>query len=338
MGGDKAPDVNIKGALLALAKETNLKLLLVGPQATIRHELKKHGGKESDRLSIIHAEETISMEDHGASVIRKKKKSSIHVGLNLVKESIADGFISAGNSGAVMAGAALILGRVAEVERPAILVRLPTVEGFVIILDAGANVDCRGHHLVQFAEMGHVYAEVIERIERPKIGILSNGSEAHKGNDLTREADALIRKMGGLNYIGYVEGHDIFRKTADVVVADGFVGNVILKGTEGLADTAFDWFRTEIKKDWIGLLGVVLMRNIFKKFKEKFDYQPYGAAPLLGVNGMVMISHGGSTDIAIRNGILTAKHGVEQNFTAKIKEQLEKVQLNMTATENNTPS
>lgn len=324
MGGDYAPGVNIKGALAALKDAPDLSVVLVGKEDILKEELQKYGAKPNDRLTIVHADEVISMEDHGASVIRKKKHSSIHVGLKLVKEKQADAFVSAGNSGAVMAGALLVLGRLHDVERPAIIIKLPTAEGYIIILDAGANVDCRPSHLVQFAEMGHVYAEVIEKIHNPRISLLSNGSEEHKGNELTRGTNELLRARNDVNYIGYVEGYDLFRGVADVVVCDGFVGNVTLKLAEGLGDTVFKWFRKEVKRDLLGLAGVLLMRRVLKKFKEKFDYEPYGAAPLLGIDGMVLISHGSSTEIAIQNGILTAKRGVEQEFTRKIGEHLAK--------------
>lgn len=223
-----------------------------------------------------------------------------------------------------MAVSFFVLGRIADVERPAIVVKLPHATGFTILLDAGANVDCRPSHLFQFAIMGQIYAEVIERNLKARIGLLSNGSESHKGNDLTRETHALLTESNIPNYIGYVEGYDIFRGTVDVIVTDGFVGNVCLKLAEGLADTAGKWFKSEIKQDWLGIIGVTFLKRILKKFKDKFDYQPYGAAPLLGIDGMVLISHGGSTDVAIRNGILTAKRGVEQKFPQRMKEHLQK--------------
>ncbi len=324
MGGDYAPGVNLKGTLAALAEDADLSAILVGDEKLLRSELEKLSVPHSARLKIVHSDEVISMEDHGASIIRKKKNSSIHVGLRLVKEKQADAFISAGNSGAMMAGALLILGRIADVERPAILIKIPTAEGYVIILDAGANVDCRPSHLVQFAEMGHIYAQTIEHIEKPRIALLSNGSEDHKGNDLTRETHGVLKTRKDIHYIGYVEGNDLFRGVTDVVVCDGFVGNVVLKTTEGLGETVFQWFRKEVKHDVLGMVGVVFMRKILHKFKNKFDYQPYGAAPLLGIDGMVLISHGRSTDVAIHNGILTAKRGVEQQFTKRVTEHLER--------------
>lgn len=323
MGGDHAPGVNIEWALSALEADASLHLILVGQAPVLERELESLKAK-SDRLQLIHADETISMEDHAASSIRKKKGSSIHVGLSLVKEGKADAFISAGNSGAVMAGAALLLGRIAGVERPAIVLRIPTADGYVVILDGGANVDCKPSHLVQFAQMGSLYAERVEGIAKPRIGLLSNGSEEHKGNELTREAQAQIQRQKDLNYVGYVEGFDLFRGTADVVVCDGFMGNVILKVCEGLAETTFRWFRAEIVRDPLGLVGITLMKRVLRRFRDKFDYQPYGAAPLLGIQGMVLIGHGASTGVAIRNGILTAKRGVERGFVGEMTRYLER--------------
>jgi phosphate acyltransferase len=322
MGGDYAPTVNILGAAGALAQAPNLTVILVGPRPTLLKELKKHKVVESERLILHHAEEVITMEDHAASVMRKKKGSSIHVGLELVRDGQADAFVSAGNSGAVMAVALLVLGRIRGVERPPIVVKLPTADDFVVLLDAGANVDCKATHLYQFAEMGRIYAQVIEGKPHAKIGLLSNGSEEHKGNDLTRETHALIKAANLPNYVGYIEGYDLFRGTADVVICDGFVGNVCLKLTEGLFETLFQWFRKEIRGDITSLIGIVLMRGLMKRFKSKFDYQPYGAAPLLGIDGMVLISHGSSSEVAIQNGILTAKRGVEQQFVEKMREYI----------------
>lgn len=325
MGGDSAPDTNLKGALSALEKAPDLALYLVGQEEQLRSALASYPGWEKKAIELVDAPEVISMEDHAASVVRKKKNSSIHVGLSLVKDGKADAFVSAGNSGAIMATALLTLGRVAGIERPAILLRMPNLDSFVSILDGGANVDCKASHLAQFAEMGCVYSEVIEGIVNPKIGLLSNGSEVHKGNELTREAHAILEKNTYLNYIGYIEGYDLFRGTADVAVCDGFVGNVALKLSEGLADMAFEWFRREIRHDYLGLLGTALLRKTLTQFKKKFDYQPYGAAPLLGIDGMVLIGHGSSTEVAISNGILTAKRGVDQRFTKRMEERLVKL-------------
>jgi phosphate acyltransferase len=322
MGGDQGLQVNVEGALAALAADPSLSLLLVGDTKAMEAELKSRSSGAGPRLSLVHAEESISMDDPAASSIRKKKGSSIHVGLTLVKEGKAEAFISAGNSGAIMAGASLLLGRLASVERPAIVLRLPTADSYVVILDGGANVDCKPSHLAQFAEMGSLYAETVETIREPRIALLANGSETHKGNELTRETHEILKTSRGLNYIGYVEGYDLFRGTADVVVCDGFVGNVILKVCEGLAESTFRWFRTEVKRNARGLLGIALLRPLLQKFRDKFDYQPYGAAPLLGIDGVVLISHGSSTAVAICNGILTAKRTVERGFLAKVARRL----------------
>lgn len=322
MGGDRAPDVNIAGAVSALSATSGLKLVLTGQRPSIEQALKRIGASESENLSIVHCEEVVSMDDHAASAFRKKKDSSIHVGLESLRDGKIDAFISAGNSGAVMAGALLILGRLNEVERPAIVVKLPTAESYVILLDVGANVDCKPSHLLQFAQMGKVFAESVEGVPNPRIALLSNGTEAHKGNELTREANALLKEANGMNYVGYIEGYDIFRSSADVIVCDGFVGNLLLKLSEGLADTTAQWFRRELKGNLVGIAGALLLKPLLKKFRAKFDYQPYGAAPLLGVNGLVLISHGSSTELAIRNGILTAKKAVEQGLMSQIKANL----------------
>lgn len=326
MGGDNGAPVNVKGALMALESAPELELLLVGDETIVRRELRRHGGRGAG-VTVVGATESISMDDPAAGAIRTKRHSSLHVGLDLVKTGRAQAFFSAGNSGAVMAGAALLLGRVRGVERPAILVKLPTAEGFVAVLDAGANVDCRPSHLVQFAEMGHVYASAVEGIEKPRIALLANGSESHKGNELTRAAHEILASQNDLNYQGYVEGFDVFRGSVDVVVCDGFVGNVLLKVAEGLADTTFRWFRAELRKSPLGLVGVAMLKKTLRKFKSKFDYQPYGAAPLLGIRGMVLIGHGASTEIAIRNGILTAMRAVEGNLLEKMSDKLGKTRL-----------
>ncbi len=322
MGGDAAPGMNIRGSLQALEADADLCVLLVGPRERLIRELAAHSRVEDDRLRLVHSDEVISMEDHAASVARKKRESSIHVGMRLVKEKQAEAFLSAGNSGAVMTVALLELGRLPGVERPAIVIRLPTADGSVVLLDVGANVDCRASHLVQFAQMGDVFSRVIDGCERPRVALLSNGSETHKGNELTRETHEILSQNRQLNYTGYAEGFDLFRGVADVVVCDGFVGNVVLKVAEGLADTSFRYLRQQVRRNVLNLVGVFFLKGTLRKFRRKFDYQPYGAAPLLGIDGMVLISHGSSTEIAIRNGILTAKRGVTGAFLEKIAHAL----------------
>jgi glycerol-3-phosphate acyltransferase PlsX len=329
MGGDYAPDINIDGTLLAFNDDPEITLQLVGDRPLILKKLEERKTSESERLQVVHADEVITMEDTASQGMRKKKGSSIHVGLQQIKEGKAHAFISAGNSGAVMAVSIMVLGRLEGVERPAILIKLPSLENFVILLDAGANVDCKPSHLFQFAEMGRIYAELVENRKKPTIGLLSNGSEESKGNELTRETHALLKEANIPNYKGYVEGFDIYRGTTDIVVCDGFVGNVALKVSEGLAETSFNWVKKEVSKHKIsGLIGLAFLRGTLKAFKQKFDYKPYGSAPLLGVDGVVFISHGSSNAVAIRNGILTAKKGVETQFLTKMRDQLLKKQPN----------
>jgi len=329
MGGDRGPEVNLEGAYQALMADPDFSLFLVGDEKILKDfqnhpNQKSRWAKISTRWEIVHAEESVSMEDHATRGLRSKKRTSIQVAMELVKEGRAQAFLSAGHSGAVMASALLTLGRLSDVERPAIVVQMPSSEGSVTILDAGANVDCKASHLCQFAEMGDVYARVLMGIQKPRVGLLSNGSESHKGNELTRTVDLELKKNPKLNYIGYIEGYDVFAGVADVVVCDGFVGNITLKLAEGLAETAFRWFRNEIRKDILGILGVLLMKRVLSKFRARFDCQPYGAAPLLGVKGMVMISHGSSTAIAIKNGLVNAKIAVKEGFVDKIAKSFQK--------------
>ncbi|MBY0370729.1 phosphate acyltransferase PlsX [bacterium] len=321
MGGDHAPGITVRGSAQALAADPDLRVLLVGDTALLEAEIQKLP-ERPPRLELVASGESISMDDHAVSAARKKRDSSIHKGIGLVKAGEARAFLSAGNSGAVMAVALLELGRLPQVERPAIAVRFPTAEGFVVLLDVGANVDCRPAHLVQFAQMGELFSRVIEGIANPRIALLSNGSETHKGNELTRHTHEQLSRLSGLNYQGYAEGSDLFRGVADVVVCDGFVGNALLKTSEGLVDTLQRWLRKRVGNDFFSRLGVLLLRRTLREFRRKFDYQPYGAAPLLGIEGMVLISHGSSTDTAIRNGILTAKRGVQEDFVRKMRSTL----------------
>lgn len=320
-GGDFSPDVVLQGCREALHMASGFRLTLVGRKSNLSL-LEKFHLTLGDRLAFTEATDVISMEDHGALVVRKKPDSSIHVGLNLVKSKAADAFLSAGNSGAIMAGAAILLGRTPGVERPAIVVHLPRASGSVMLLDAGANVDCKPQHLVQFAVMGTTYANVLGKIPSPRVGLLSNGSEAHKGNELTREVHQRLQELsqssraGGMVYVGYVEGNHLLDGSVDVVVCDGFTGNIALKVAEGVASTTAEWLKVGVQSRWTRLFGAFLLRHLFGEFRARFDYQPYGAAPLLGIDGLVLVSHGASTAVAIRNGILTAKRGVEEGFIA----------------------
>jgi glycerol-3-phosphate acyltransferase PlsX len=328
MGGDYGPEVNFLGALQALKSCPELFLFLVGDEPTLSKLRKKKRYRSylkavGSRLEIVAAEESIGMEEAASSAARKKLKSSIHVGLELIKNKKADAFISMGNSGAVMVASMLVLGRLPEIERPAIIVKVPTHSGFVYLLDAGANVDCKASQLVRFAEMGRVYLDKVEKIKEPRVGILSNGSEPTKGNEVTRQSHSNLESISFTIYVGYVEGYDVFDHKVDLVVCDGFVGNVTLKVVEGFANMVVLWFRKAIKKDIKSLVGLVLMKKLIQKFKDQFHYQSHGAAPLLGSDGIVFIGHGKSKEKAICNGILAAASACKHNLIEHLRSQLE---------------
>ncbi len=299
MGGDFGPPVVVPGALMA-AEDLGLVPVFVGKKEEIEKEIRGFSGK----YEIVHTNETIGMDESPLSVIKGKKRSSIRVGIELHKDGYCDGFISAGNSGAVLALALHILGKIKGVERPAIMTLFPTVGGsYVILLDMGGNVDCKPKHLFDFALMGSIYAEKVLRKENPRVGILSNGEERSKGNKLTKESYALFEGSNRINFIGYVEGKDIFFDKVDVVVCDGFVGNIVLKVTEGVAEAIYHFLRMEISKSIPAKIGMALARGAIKRFLRKVDYAEYGGAPLLGIDGVCFISHGRSSKKAIRNGI-----------------------------------
>lgn len=319
MGGDHGPGVIIAGALQA-ARRWGLGIVLVGDQETVQAELAEH---DCTGLSVAveHASEVVGMHDSASDAVRKKKDSSIRVAFELVKNGRADAVVSAGNSGATMAAGMFTLKRIPGIERPAIATMLPNQRSFTLLLDAGGNVDCRPHHLQQFAVMGDVYARELMGLKNPQVGLLSNGEEEGKGNELTRETHALLSDAP-FNFVGYVEGRDIYNGKADVVVCDGFVGNVVLKVTEGLADAIFQMLRTEFEKSWVRKIGYLLARPAFKAFKKRTDYDEYGGAPLLGIQGAGMICHGGSNAKAIMNAINmaseTVRHGVHEKLAAKL--------------------
>lgn len=328
MGGDYGSEVNLHGALLALAHEKDLTLTLVGDSKALSSLMKKKRykailNKVYSRLTIVHSDEVIGMDESASTAVRRKTNSSIHVGLRLVKEQQADAFVSMGNSGAIMVASMTVLGRLPEIDRPAIIVKVPTHSGFVFLLDAGANVDCKPIQLVRFAEMGRIYLESIEKIKSPRVGLLSNGSESHKGNELTRGTHELLEKVSFPNYVGYIEGYDVFNHTVDLAVCDGFIGNVTLKVVEGFANMVVLWFRRAIRKDIKSLVGLVLMRKLIQNFKNQFHYQSHGAAPLLGSDGVVFIGHGKSKEKAICNGILAAMTASKQDLIKKLRSQLE---------------
>lgn len=303
MGGDRSPSVEVEGAILA-AKEYNAEIVLVGDEKLLRPEIEKHGAAGIP-LSICHASQRVEMHESPSSVLRKKKDSSIVVATTLVREGKASALVSAGHTGATMAAALFTLGTIKGVERPAIATILPTLQGVAVMLDVGANVDCKPRHLFQFAIMGHAYALKVLQKENPRIGLLSIGEEDTKGNLLTKETFKHL-KNSPLNFIGNVEGRDVYAGNADVIVCDGFIGNVALKISEGVAETIGKLLALEIGRSFLGKVGYLLLKPAFRSFKKRVDYAEYGGAPLLGVNGICIICHGRSSPRAIKNAIALA--------------------------------
>jgi glycerol-3-phosphate acyltransferase PlsX len=319
MGGDHAPREVVRGAVQA-AREMNLPIVLVGREELLSEEL-RFLGADGGQIGLVHASEVVEMCDVPGVAIRKKKHSSIRVGLELVAEGRASAFVSAGNSGAVMAGALYVLRKVRGIDRPAITATIPTPSGPIVLIDAGANVGCKPAHLLQFGFMGDAYARKILGVSRPRIGVVSIGEEETKGTDLTRETGALYRRTG-LNFVGNVEGRDFFADKADVFVCDGFVGNVALKTMEGMASALGHFLKEEIEKSGLAKLGVLLAGGAIRQVKRRLDYTEYGGAPLLGVKGGVVICHGASDAKAIKNAIRSAgslhRCGVEEEIAVSV--------------------
>jgi phosphate acyltransferase len=323
MGGDNAPAIEVEGAVAA-AREFGIAVTLVGDTEALRRELDKHHCSGLD-ISIVHASEVVGMRDSASNAVRRKKDSSIRIACDLVKEGKADAVVSAGNSGATMATGMFVLGRMKGIDRPAIATIFPNLRGKTLVLDVGGNVDCKPQNLVQFAFMGEVYAKYFMDIENPRVGLLSNGEEECKGNELTREANSMLRGSP-FNYLGYVEGRDIFNGSTDVVVFDGFVGNIVLKLSEGLVEAVGKMLKQEIKQSLLSKIGYLFVRRAFRNFRKKVDYSEYGGAPLLGINGVGMICHGGSSAKAIKNAIRFAhdyaRKGVNEKMTEKMQDYI----------------
>lgn len=319
MGGDKAPEVTVEGGVAA-AREDGIEVVMVGRQDVLEAELAKY---ETSGLSlpIVHASQVLEMEDEPASAAKTKKDSSMVVGMDLVKRGEAEGFYSAGNSGGVMAVALFSLGRIKGTKRPALTAAYPTRKGTCVILDAGANTDCKPEWLLQFGIMGSTYAEKALGIENPRVGIVSNGEEEGKGSILVKEAYKLL-KASRLNFVGNVEGKDIPMGLADVVVTDGLTGNVIIKLSEGLSKFLLGIVRDEITRTPLTTLGGMLAKPAFARARSVLDYSEVGGVPLLGVNGVVIVGHGRSSAKAIKNGIRAAKRAVEGGTLQAIGERL----------------
>lgn len=317
-GSDTSPEPEIRGAILA-CKSLPVRVHLVGPEAELRDILDEYLENDDLQIVVSHASEKISMEDKAAHAVRTKRDSTMRVGLKLVREGKAAGFVTAGNTGAAMATAKMVLGALPGVDRPALANPMPSSTGNpCVLLDVGANVDCKPHNLAQFALMGEMYARTVLKIDQPRVGLLSIGEEESKGNDLTREAFPLLKALP-IKFIGNVEGRDIFSGQADVIVCDGFVGNVALKTSEGVGRFVRDVLRESLTRTVTAQVGAMLSRKAFNEFRRRLDYREYGGAPLLGVRGVCIIGHGSSNDRAIFNGIRVAYEFAKAGFNKRIE-------------------
>jgi len=318
MGGDFGPKPIISGLLEAF-KEREFQAILVGNKNEIL-SLLPQGIK--DKVSIVEANDVISMSDSATDAF-KRKDSSIYKAVELVRNKEAEAVVSAGHSGATMSLATLRIGRLKNVSRPAIATLMPTKTGKSLVLDVGANVDCKPEHLFQFGVMGEAYAQKLLKVKEPRVGLLSNGEEASKGNELTKEAYQLLQRLP--SFIGNVEGNNIFDASTDVIVCDGFVGNLVLKTSEGVADTISHFIKGYIRKSPIAIAGSLLMKKVFRRLKKEIDYAEYGGAPLIGINGCAIIGHGKSNSKAIKNAIFQAIDYVNAGVNIKIESRLEEI-------------
>jgi glycerol-3-phosphate acyltransferase PlsX len=306
MGSEKAPDCEVRGAILA-CRQFDVAVQLVGPEQILAPALKQALRGQRLSIEVVHASEWIAMDDKAAQAVRSKRDSTMRVGLKRVREGRAAGFFTAGNTGAAMATAKMVLGMLSGVHRPALATILPTTTGSPsLLLDVGANVDSDPENLVQFAIMGHMYARNVLRIPNPRVGLLSIGEEDSKGNTLTRDTLPLLRQLQNINFVGNKEGRDLFNGCCDVAVCDGFVGNVALKTSEGVAKLVSVSLRKSLKSTVTSQVGALLSRKAFGEFKKSLDYSEYGGAPLLGVQGVCIVGHGSSNERAIMNGIRVA--------------------------------
>src|SRR5215472_7101743 len=319
MGGDHAPQVNVDGAIAA-AREFGIASLLVGRVSELEPLLSDSGYTGSD-IEVVDAPEVVTMDDPATAAIRKKRNASIRVAANCVRDGRAEGLVSAGHTGAAMVSAKMVVGTIEGVDRPALAAILPNLAGHCLLLDVGANPDAKTQHFKEFAVMGSIYAQLLFGKKKPSIGLMSIGEEDSKGTDRTKEAFKTLKETG-LNFIGNVEGRDVFNGSVDVIVTDGFTGNVILKVSEALAEMVEKLLREEIKKTLKASAGFLLSRSAFRSFKSRLDYSEYGGAPLLGVKGCVIICHGRSTAKAIKNAIRFAAEFSRQGLAEKIQSSI----------------
>ncbi|MBF0488655.1 MAG: phosphate acyltransferase PlsX [Nitrospirae bacterium] len=321
MGGDNAPDVTVEGALQAVGEYDDISVELIGNSDVLWKRLKAKKNYDDKRITVKHASEVVDMDEATSQALRKKKDSSIRVAVDMVKKGEAEAIVSAGHSGVAMATALTILKKAQGVDRPAIAVLMPMVKGRFLLIDAGANVDCKPDNLLQFALMGSAYYKAVYGVKEPKVGLMSIGEEDTKGNELTKEVFKLL-KTANINFIGNIEGKDIFTGLADVVVCDGFIGNTILKVSEGLADALMRMLKAEISGSFISKLGYLLMKPAIRGFRRRTDYDESGGAPLLGINGTCIICHGRSTSKAIKNALKVANQLAKVNINKIISEEI----------------
>ena len=323
MGSDKAPEPEVRGAILA-CRQLDVRVHLVGPEEIIRPSLRKALGGQHLPIFVAPASEWISMDDKAAQAVRTKRDSTMRVGLKMVRDGRAAGFFTAGNTGAAMATAKMVLGMLAGVERPALATILPTVHHTPsLLLDVGANVDSDPDNLVQFAVMGNIYSRNVLKVVNPKVGLLSIGEEDSKGNSLTRDTLPLMRELKNINFIGNVEGRDMFNGHADVAVCDGFVGNVALKAVEGVGKLVSVLLRESLKSTVTSQVGALLSKKAFNEFKKRLDYSEYGGAPLLGVRGVCIVGHGSSNEKAVMNGIRVTAEFAQAEVNSGIEAALQ---------------
>src|SRR5437764_14452087 len=329
MGSDHAPEVEVEGAIQA-AEQFGVSIVLVGQEDRLHTLLAKHDA-DTAGIEVVHASEFITMEESAATAARRKKDSSIRVAARLMREGIVSGVVSAGNTGAVMATVKMVMGTLPVVDRPALSTVLPTQKGKpAILLDVGANVDCKPLHLEQFAIMGDIYSRAIFGIRRPRVGLLSIGEEDSKGNELTKEAFKSL-KRAPINFIGNVEGRDIFKGDVDVIVCDGFTGNVALKLSEGLIETFTAMLGQELQKTLSAKVGYIFAQKAFRAFRRRLDYSEYGGAPLLGLKGITIVCHGRSNANAIKNAVRVANDFCKHNVNRAIETEFTKLGITRTA-------
>lgn len=318
MGGDHAPDEIVRGALEAVRADPGIEVLLVGREEVLREKL---AGETFERIEIVDAREVVEMTDNALAPIRRKRNSSVRVCANLVSEKRADAMVSAGHTGAAMTSAYRVLGMIEGVGRPALAAIVPNSRAFTVLLDVGANIDSKPAHLRQFAVMGHYYAQMLFEMEAPRVGLLSIGEEEGKGNELTKETFRVLKETG-LNFMGNAEGRDVYNGNADVIVCDGFIGNVVLKASEALGEMVGSMLKSEVTRTPARKVGALILKGAFDDIKRRMDYSEYGGAPLLGVNGVCIVCHGRSNAKAVRSALRVARDFATNRLDAKIREKI----------------